>query len=95
VKLSQIVHNVAGRVATDLEAYRADLDHLRGIFGEDRVIFGSDWPNSDGAAPVDRIFAVATGYFSTLPRPVAEKYFWKNSIAAYKWTPRDSSQPRM
>ncbi len=95
VKLSQIVHNVAGRVATDVEAYRADLDHLRSLFGEDRVIFGSDWPNSDGAAPVDRIFAVATGYFSTLPRPVAEKYFWKNSIAAYKWTPRDSSQPRM
>ena len=65
------------------------------MFGEDRVIFGSDWPNSDGAAPIDRIFAVATGYFATLPRPVAEKYFWKNSIAAYKWTPRDSSQPRM
>ena len=95
MKLSQIVHNVAGRVATDLRGVRADLDQLRGLFGEDRVIFGSDWPNSDGAAPVDRIFAVATGYFSTLPRPVAEKYFWKNSIAAYKWTPRDPSQPRM
>jgi predicted TIM-barrel fold metal-dependent hydrolase len=93
VKLSQIVHSVQGRVATDVEAYRADLDRLRELFGEDRVIFGSDWPNSDGAAPIERIFAVAKDYYSTLPRAAAEKYFWRNSVAAYKWTPRDASQP--
>jgi predicted TIM-barrel fold metal-dependent hydrolase len=95
LKLSQIVHTVEGRVATDVAAYRADLDTLRGLFGEDRVIFGSDWPNSDGAAPIERIFAVAKDYYSTLPRAAAEKYFWRNSVAAYKWTPRDASQPRM
>src|SRR5262249_46289395 len=93
VKLSEIIHRVNGRVSTELGVYRARLDMLLEVFGEDRVLFGSDWPNSDGVAPIDRIFAVATEYFESKPRAVAEKYFWKNSVAAYKWVRRDQSQP--
>ena len=94
-KLSAIIHSVQGKVSTELQTYRAGLDRLMEVFGEDRVIFGSDWPNSDGVAPVDKVFAVAKEYFATRPRAVAEKYFWKNSIAAYKWIKRDSSQPSL
>jgi L-fuconolactonase len=93
VKLSQIIHNVKGQVSTDLRTYRAWLDRLIEVFGEDRVIFGSDWPNSDGVAPVDNVFAIAKEYFATKPRPTAEKYFWRNSVAAYKWVRREASQP--
>ena len=93
VKLSAIIHRVNGQVSTELSAYRARLDRLMDVFGEDRILFGSDWPNSDGVAPVDRVFAVAKEYFLTQPRPVAEKYFWRNSVAAYKWVRRDASQP--
>lgn len=93
VKLSQIIHAVNGQVSTALSTYRARLDTLMGVFGEDRILFGSDWPNSDGVAPVDNVFAVAKEYFQTKPRSVAEKYFWKNSVAAYKWIKRDASQP--
>jgi L-fucono-1,5-lactonase len=93
VKLSEIIHRVNGRVSTELTAYRARLDTLMGVFGEDRVLFGSDWPNSDGVAPVDKVFAVANEYFRSKPRPVAEKYFWKNSVAVYKWIKRDPLQP--
>ena len=93
VKLSEIIHRVNGQVSTELGAYRARLDTLMGVFGEDRVLFGSDWPNSDGVAPIDRVFAVAKEYFLAKPRAVAEKYFWKNSVAAYKWIRRDPSQP--
>lgn len=74
---------------------RVALDRLMEVFGEDRVIFGSDWPNSDGVATVDKVFAVAKEYFATRPRAIAEKYFWRNSIAAYKWIKRDSSQPSL
>jgi L-fucono-1,5-lactonase len=95
VKLSEIIHRVNGQVSTGLGTYRARLDTLMGVFGEDRILFGSDWPNSDGVAPVDKIFAVAKEYFLTKPRPVAEKYFWKNSVAAYKWVRRDASQPAL
>src|SRR5262245_8393743 len=93
VKLSEIIHRVNGQVPAELGAYRARLDRLIGVFGQDRVLFGSDWPNSDGVAPVDKVFAIAKEYFLAQPRPVAEKYFWRNSVAAYKWIKRDASQP--
>jgi predicted TIM-barrel fold metal-dependent hydrolase len=93
VKLSGIIHRVNGRVSTELSSYRARLDTLMDVFGEDRVLFGSDWPNSDGVAPVDKVFAVAKEYFRPTLRSVSEKYFWRNSAAAYKWVKRDPSQP--
>jgi len=93
VKLSEIIHRVNGQVSTELGTYRARLDALMSVFGDDRVLFGSDWPNSDGVAPVDAVFAVANEYFQAKPRLVAEKYFWRNSVAAYKWIKRDASQP--
>ena len=93
VKLSEIIHRVNGQVSTDVSSYRARLDTLMGVFGEDRILFGSDWPNSDGVAPIENVFAVAKEYFLAKPRAVAEKYFWKNSVAAYKWVKRDPSQP--
>jgi len=95
VKLSAIIHDVKGTISTDLASYRDWLDRLMEVFGEDRVIFGSDWPNSDGVASVDKVFAIAKTYFSSKPRAVAEKYFWRNSIAAYKWIRRDPSQPQL
>ena len=93
VKLSEIIHRVNGQVSTDIGTHRARLDRLVGVFGTDRILFGSDWPNSDGVAPVDKVFAIAKEYFLAQPRPVAEKYFWRNSVAAYKWIRRDASQP--
>ena len=93
VKLFEIIHRVNDQVPTELSAYRARLDLLMDVFGEDRILFGSDWPNSDGVAPIERIFAIAKEYFAAQPRTVAEKYFWRNSVAVYKWVKRDSSQP--
>ena len=95
VKLSEIIHRVNGQVSTELGPYRARLDTLMDVFGEDRILFGSDWPNSDGVAPIENVFAVAKEYFREKPWVVAEKYFWKNSVAAYKWVKRDPSQPTM
>jgi predicted TIM-barrel fold metal-dependent hydrolase len=93
VKLSEILRRVDGKVPMDLAAYRAKLDLLMGTFGEDRILFGSDWPNSDGVAPVDQVFRIAKEYFATQPRTVAEKYFWRNSVKVYKWVKREPTQP--
>lgn len=95
VKLSAIIHDVKGVISTDVGSYKAWLDRLVDTFGEDRVIFGSDWPNSDGVAPIDTVFAVAKAYVAGRTSVAAEKYFWKNSIAAYKWIRRDPSQPQV
>ncbi len=93
VKLSAVIHRINGKVSTDLAPYRDRLEQLIDRFGEDRILFGSDWPNSDGVAPLDKVVGVVREFFQTKPREVAEKYFWKNSLAAYKWIKRDPSQP--
>lgn len=95
VKISEVVRRVNGNIPTDLNFYRPRLDQLYGIFGEDRVLFGSDWPNSDNWAPYEVEFALVHEYFTAKGRAVAEKYFWKNSIAAYRWIRRNPSQPRV
>src|SRR5208283_4494221 len=46
-KLSAVLRPAGGQVHLDLDFYRPRLDELWGILGEDRVIYGSDWPNSD------------------------------------------------
>ncbi len=93
VKISEVLRRVDGRVPTDLNFYRPRLDELWSIFGEDRLLYGSDWPNSDQWGSYAQVLAVVREYVSGKSRDVAEKYFWKNSVAAYRWVKRDPSQP--
>jgi predicted TIM-barrel fold metal-dependent hydrolase len=76
--------------------YKPRLDRIWDIFGEDRLIYGSDWPNSAGNwVPYATELALVREYFMAKGRGAAEKYFWKNSIAAYKWVKRDPKQPQL
>lgn len=93
VKLSAVAHRINGQVSLDVNTYRSRLDYLIGVFGEDRIIFGSDYPNSDGVAPIDKVVGVVKTYFSAKPRALREKYFWRNSVAAYHWVKREPRQP--
>ena len=93
-KLSEIDHRVNGQLVSGLAAHRARLDLLMETFGEDRVLFGSDWPNSVGTANLREIVDLTRAYFSANPR-AAEKYFWKNSLRAYKWVKRSANQPAL
>jgi len=95
VKVSEVVHRVNGQVSFDVNRYRDRLDHLIGVFGEDRIVFGSDWPNSDGVGPIDQVVGVVKEYFSAKPRALQEKYYWKNSVAAYRWVKREPTQPSL
>ena len=93
VKISEVLRRVNGRVPTDLSFYRPRLDQLWDIFGEDHLIFGSDWPNADLWAPYETGFKLVREYFTGKGPVAAEKYFWKNSVAAYRWIRRDPRQP--
>jgi predicted TIM-barrel fold metal-dependent hydrolase len=92
VKGSEIVQSVAGRVSLDAGFYKASLDRLWETFGEDRIFFGSDWPNSDTVANYGDTFSVAERYIATRSLAAQQKYFWKNSIAFYKWRSRTPEQ---
>jgi predicted TIM-barrel fold metal-dependent hydrolase len=93
VKGSGVLRRVDGRVPDDLNFYRARLDELWDIFGQDRLIYGSDWPNSDQWLEYPHQLKIVREYFTGKGPAAAEKFFWKNSIAAYRWVKRESGQP--
>ena len=93
VKLSAVLRRVDGNIPTDLSFYRERLDMLFDIFGPDRLLYGSDWPNSDKWKPFHVGFGLVSQYFREKGREAAEKYFWKNSVKAYRWRKRHASQP--
>jgi L-fuconolactonase len=89
IKLSQVFHKGHdAALAPGLAAHRARLDALVAAFGEDRVMFGSDWPNSVGTATIAQAVSLMQAYFADKPRAQAEKYFWRNSARVYKWRRR-------
>lgn len=94
-KLSAVIHLVDGQVSTNLADHTSRLDRLVEVFGDDRVLFGSDWPNSDFTTTVDQVIGIMREYYASKPREAAEKYFWQNSCRVYKWIPRASNQPRL
>ncbi|RRB06442.1 amidohydrolase family protein [Larkinella rosea] len=93
VKISEVLRRVDGTIPQSPGFYRERLDELFGIFGEDRLLYGSDWPNSDHWLPYQAGLKLVSEYFNARGRTVAEKYFWKNSVAAYRWIKRSPSQP--
>ena len=67
----------------DTAYYLPVLDHLWECFGEDRLIYGSNWPVSDRGAPYEVVFKIVHEYFTSKGRDAAEKYFWRNATVAY------------
>jgi L-fuconolactonase len=97
VKLTEVYHPrlTDGVVAKDYDSLRARLEYLFNAFGEDRVIFGTDYPNSYGVATIPEEVELVKRFFSTKRREAAEKYFWKNSARVYKWMKRVDDQPSL
>lgn len=93
IKLSEIPVQSGDRVSTDPSFYQQRLDPIWDIFGEDHILFGSDWPNSDHVASFAETFGIVRRYVAGKGRPAQEKFFWKNSVAAYRWRPRAADQP--
>ena len=96
IKVSQIDHAVGergGKLVLGLEAHRARLDTLVGAFGEDRIMFSLGWPGSGDPAVMKDQLALTRKYFGARGRAVAEKFFWRNSAACFKWIRRLPSQP--
>jgi len=95
VKVSGVLRRVAGRVPLEVSFYRDRLDAIWDIFGPDRLIYGSDWPNSDQWGTYPLLLQIVRQYFRGKGSVAMEKYFWKNSVAAYRWVKRDAKQPEV
>jgi L-fuconolactonase len=94
VKVSGVLRNADGKIPKDTAFYKPRLDVLYDIFGQDRVVYGSDWPHSDNWGSYQEGLKVVKEYFEAKGQAVAEKYFWKNSIKAYRWVHRAANQPK-
>lgn len=88
VKISAVLLNRDGRVSYDLEEYRGTIDRIAETFGEDRILYGSDWPNSDPLGTYAQVIGIVQQYFASKSRRQQEKYFRLNSKAAYRWVER-------
>ena len=95
VKLSEVYHPRTDnrQVVDDYTLLGDRLEYLYGMFGEDRVIFGTDYPNSYGVATISEQVGLMKKFFSTKTRAQAEKYFWRNAARVYKFVKRAGNQP--
>ncbi len=71
---------------TDLAYYRPTLDILWQTFGEDRLIYGSNWPVCERAGDyyVEGINIVKS-YFQEKGEAAYQKYFWQNAQRVYRY----------
>jgi L-fuconolactonase len=68
------------------EDFRPYLDVVFGAFGEDRVMFGSDWPVCLHAASYEQVHGLAAEYFDQFSAEVRAKFFGGNAVKFYRLT---------
>ena len=73
---------------SDLEFYRPYLDIVFDALGEDRVIYGSDWPVSALAADYHTQQKLILDYVAERGAQAMRKFCSLNAQVAYKWVER-------
>jgi len=68
----------------NLSFYKPELDVLWEAFGEDRLIYGSNWPVSMRGGTYGEYLTVVKGFFANKSRAVQEKYFFRNALKFYE-----------
>lgn len=68
----------------DVAYYTPTIDVLWKAFGEDRLIYGSNWPVSERFAQYKVVQKIVNDYFSAKGEEVTAKFFWQNAKAAYQ-----------
>jgi predicted TIM-barrel fold metal-dependent hydrolase len=84
-KLSGVPRRVNGQVPPGIDSYRETLDQLWQVFGEDRLVYASNWPVSNLVAPYREVLMVHQEYLETKNPAARQKYFRENSKLAYGW----------
>ena len=97
LKVSALVEGAArdGKQAPrDPGFYVPVLDVAWETFGEDRVIYGSNWPVSERAADYATVLAIVSEYVQNKGAAAAERFFATNAHSAYRWPVRLPAKPR-
>lgn len=87
-KISNVLRKENDQTITDLAYYQATLDRLWKLFGQSRVIYGSNWAVSRRAGTYAQLFQVVWDYVTPQGQEFADLFFWKNAKTAYHWVER-------
>jgi L-fuconolactonase len=71
----------------ELAFYKPVLDVLWSAFGEDRMIFASNWPVSEAGGEYAGELRMTKQYLAGKGAAATEKVFWKNARRAYGLSP--------
>ena len=91
-KISALVEGAArdGQEAPDdLAFYKPYIDVVWNAFGDDRVIYGSNWPVSDMAASYEKLQRIVMEYATEKGDDAIRKFCSLNAKQAYKWVERE------
>ena len=67
----------------DVAYYAPIFEVVYEAFGEDRIIYGSNWPVTDRGGEYGEQLAIIREYFAAKGKRVTEKLFWKNAAEFY------------
>ena len=67
-----------------IDHYRSVLDVLWKNLGQDRLIFGSNWPCTKNSGDYTSYVKLVNEYFAAKGQEACERYFWKNASEAYR-----------
>ena len=73
---------------SEVDHYRPTLDVLWDTFGEDRLIYGSNWPQIEAVSDLATAHEIVARYFSEKGEEASEKFFSKNAEGAYRLADR-------
>jgi predicted TIM-barrel fold metal-dependent hydrolase len=89
-KLSALMKR--GEEQRDPSQYKPMLDFLWDIFGEDRVVYAGGWPGS--LTKMKAELRILQNWFDAKGKTASGKFFWKNSVDAFRWVKREPGQPQ-
>lgn len=91
-KVSALVEGAArdGQTAPrELNFYRPYIDIVWNAFGDERVIYGSNWPVSERAADYELLQRLVLEYAQERGEKALRQFSALNAKRAYKWVERD------
>ncbi len=98
-KISGLPRAADAQSQSDPTSYKPMLDFIWDIFGEDFIVFAAGWSRMpQQPSPIDRMktnLKIFRAYLQAKGRPAAEKFFWQNSVRAFRWVRRDPKQPQL
>ena len=71
----------------DAAFYHPQLDVLWAAFGEDRLIYGSNWPVTMRGGTYGEYLSIVQAYVASKPRAAREKFFYQNALQFYDLPP--------